>query len=80
MRYPCLVFKIPGRYPCHYGTYDYRAVEDDEGLKKALADGWHVSMVEAADPPPVVSVTEELKVKKSVLGIKTKLGSSNGLD
>jgi len=81
MDYPRLVFKVPGTFDCHFGTYDYRVVKDDGELEVALVDGWFLTISEASAPKQELAQKnqaslestvsrKDLELKASELGIK----------
>lgn len=45
--YPRFVYKSPGNSNCQGGTYDHKAVEDEEDHAEALTQGWSDSVPEA---------------------------------
>jgi hypothetical protein len=79
MDFPRLVYKCPGQWQCHGGTYTSAAVENETELKASLAAGWFASLEEAIngesasvedsddDAPPTRA---ELEEKARELGIK----------
>jgi hypothetical protein len=65
MDFPTFVYRCPGP---HFGppgtTYGTLDVAGEDALQEALADGWHVSLLEAAEaflrkPEPVLEVEPE---------------------
>lgn len=84
MEFPTLVYKCPGDHFAHGGaTYKYSPVKDQETLDKKIAEGWHISLVEAVDAfknksvskPEIINenaapTREEMEIKAKELGIK----------
>ena len=60
--FPNTVYKEGGPHwhPRLRLKYSYRPVLDEEQYKKALADGWRLSLVEAVIEPEAVVESEEL--------------------
>lgn len=49
MSFPNHVFKTPGVHHGHTGTYDFKAVRNQEELDNALSSGWYLSIQDAID-------------------------------
>lgn len=79
MSYPRLVYRCPGKIQRAGGTYDHKAVEDDDEHKSALADGWFATLPEAIEGKSVETIKvednapptrAELEAKAKELGLK----------
>jgi hypothetical protein len=75
---PAIVYRVPG---LHFGpegkTYDYKGVQSEAELQDAIANGWHVTMLDALHPPVVEEIADnqpptraELEEKAKELGIR----------
>lgn len=47
MDFPTIVYKTPGTHACPGGTYNYKGVEDQEGLDALIDEGWFLTLPEA---------------------------------
>lgn len=76
--FPTLVYKNNGPHQRAGGTYDYKAIADQEDLDEALSDGWYKTLPDAIGTKPVVKTPEstaaptldELKIKATELKIQ----------
>ena len=50
MIFPNLVYRCPGLHACPGGTYEYKAVNDEDELTAAIKDGWFPSLPFAMNP------------------------------
>lgn len=76
MIFPCLVFKMPGTVYSPKGAHKFAQARTQEELDRFLADGWFLTLDEAAEAMPEIDLTPHRKHRKIILKRQVKPAKS----
>lgn len=67
MRLPVLVFKMPGTVTHPKGLHKFAQARTQEDLDRYLADGWYLTIDEAAEVMSEINLTPHRRGKKVII-------------